>query len=77
MQKPGVEGKAGQVPSGLGSGAQSASLGRKGWGAAPLWAGLGWIGCRGVRPWLQAWRRGGGVSESPVDPASFQSAQTS
>ena len=40
MQKPGVEGKAGQVPSGVGSGAQSAvpdsaNLGRKEWGASP------------------------------------------
>lgn len=40
MQKPGVEGKAGQVASGVGSGAQSAvsesaNLGRKEWGVSP------------------------------------------
>lgn len=60
MQKPGVEGKASQVPSGLGSGAQSANLGRKGWGAAPS-LGRTWLdrvqGCEALDPGLEK-RRG-------------------
>ena len=82
MQKPGVEGKAGQVASGVGSGAQSAvsesaNLGRKDWGVSPFWAGPGWIGSRGCEALAPGLEKRRGVCESPMDPDSSHSAQTS